>query len=145
MKNITTKELVCPHVWAKYGEKSIKFFRKEALETLDVIRNQIVCAPLIINNGKNLTQRGLRCNICELVATKTKAGKMYLTAHSFGAGFDISSPKYTANQIREMIIKNKDKLPHKIRIESEVDAPTWVHFDVLCDPEQKDKVYVFRA
>ena len=145
MKNISTKELVCPHVYSKYGEKSIKFFRKEALETLDVIRNVIVCAPLIINNGKNLTQRGLRCNICELVANKTKAGKMYLTAHSFGAGFDISSPKYTANQIREMIIKNQDKLPYKIRIEHEKDAPTWVHFDVLCDPEQKEKVYIFRA
>lgn len=145
MKNISTKEITCPHVWAKYGEKSVRFFRKEALETLDVIRNVIVCAPLIINNGKNLTQRGLRCNICELVANKTKAGKMYLTAHSFGAGFDISSPKYTADQIRDLIIKNQDKLPYKIRIESPIDAPTWVHFDVLCDPDQKEKVYIFRA
>ena len=65
MKNITVKELVCPHVYAKYGEGSIKFLRKEALETLDVIRNDIVCAPLLINT-KTLTQRGLRSNICEL-------------------------------------------------------------------------------
>ena len=145
MKNISTKELVCPHVWNRYGEKSIKFFRKEALETLDVIRNVIVCAPLIINNGSTLTQRGLRCNICDLVAKKTKAGKLYLTAHWFGAGFDISSPKYTANQLRDLILKNQDKLPYKIRIESPIDAPTWVHFDVLCDPNQKEKVYIFRA
>lgn len=144
MKNITVKELVCPHVYAKYGERSIKFLRKEALETLDVIRNVIVCAPLLINT-KTLTQRGLRCNICELCATKTKANKMYLTAHSFGAGFDISSPKYSADELRDLIIKNQDKLPYKIRIESPIDAPTWVHFDVLCEPDQKDKVYIFRA
>ena len=144
MKNITVKELVCPHVYAKYGEGSIKFLRKEALETLDVIRNDIVCAPLLINT-KTLTQRGLRCNICELCANKTKANKMYLTAHSFGAGFDISSPKYSADELRDLIIKNQDKLPYKIRLESSIDAPTWVHFDVLCEPDQKDKVYIFRA
>lgn len=144
MKNITVKELVCPHVYAKYGENSIKFLRKEILETIDIIRNEIVCAPIIINN-KSLTQRGLRCNICQLCANKTSAGKMYLTAHSFGAGLDFSSPKYTANQLREIILKNQDKLPYKIRMESEIDAPTWVHIDVLCEPNQKEKVYIFRA
>lgn len=145
MKNISTKELVCPHVYAKYGERSIKFMRKEILETIDIIRNVIICAPLIINNGKTYTQRGLRCNICELCANKTKAGKMYLTAHSFGAGLDFSSPKYTADQLREMILANQDKLPYKIRMESGVDAPTWVHIDVLCEPEQKEKVYIFKG
>ena len=145
MKNIVTKELVCPHVYAKYGERSIKFMRKEILETIDVIRNKIICAPIVINNGKNCTQRGLRCNICELVANKTKAGKLYLTAHSFGAGLDFSSPKYTANQMRDMILKNQHLLPYKIRMESPIDAPTWVHIDVLCEPTQVDKVYIFRA
>lgn len=145
MKNIVTKELVCPHTYAKYGERSIKFMRKEILETIDVIRNVIVCAPIVINNGKNCTQRGLRCNICELCANKTKAGKMYLSAHSFGAALDFSSPKYNANQLREMILANQDKLPYKIRMESPIDAPTWVHIDVLCEPDQKEKVYIFRA
>lgn len=144
MKNISTKELVCPHVWNKYGERSVKFLRKELLETMDVIRNVIVCAPIVINT-KTLTQRGLRCNICELCANKTKAGKMYLTAHSFGAALDFSSGKYNANQLRELILKNQDKLPHKIRMESPIDAPTWVHIDVLCEPDQKEKVYIFRA
>lgn len=144
MKNIVTKELVCPHIYAKYGDKSIKFFRHELLETLDVVRNEIICAPLIINN-KTYTQRGLRCNICELCASKTKAGKLYMSAHSLAAGVDFSSPKYTANQMRDMIIKNQDKLPYKIRLESPLDAPTWVHMDVLCEADQKDKIYVFRA
>lgn len=145
MKNIVTKELVCPHTWNKYGEKSIRFMRKELLETIDVIRNVIVCAPIVINNGKNCTQRGLRCNLCELVANKTKSGKLYLSAHSFGAALDFSSPKYTANQLRDLILKNQDKLPYKIRMESPIDAPTWVHIDVLCDENQKEKVYIFRA
>ena len=145
MKNIVTKELVCPHVYAKFGERSTKFMRKELLETMDVIRNQIVCAPIVINNGKNCTQRGFRCNICELVANKTKANRLYVSAHMLGAALDFSSPKYTANQMRDMILKNQHLLPYKIRMESPIDAPTWVHIDVLCADDQKEKVYIFRA
>ena len=145
MKNIVTKELVCPHVYAKFGEKSIKFMRKEILETMDVIRNQIICAPIVINNGKNCTQRGFRCNLCELVANKTKANRLYVSAHMLGGALDFSSPRYTANQMRDMILKNQDKLPYKIRMESPIDAPTWVHIDVYCADDQKEKVYIFRA
>ena len=119
--------------------------RQEILDTIDVIRNVIVKAPIVINNGKNCTQRGLRCNICELCASKTKQGRLYLTAHSFGAALDFSSPKYTANQLRDLILRNQHLLPHKIRMESSLDAPTWVHIDVLCEPDQKEKVYIFRA
>lgn len=143
--NISIKEMVCPHVYKKYGDAAEKFLDENLMRVMDVIRNKIVKAPMIINNGTTLTQRGLRCNICQLCADKTKAGKLYLTAHFFGKGMDFTSTKYTPKQLRELILKNEHLLPCKIRMESEIDAPTWVHIDVLCAPDQKEKVYVFRA
>lgn len=71
----TLPELVCPHVYNKYSESQIwSFFTTEALETLLVLREEILCKPFIINNWKNggsYSQRGLRCNVCVLCKEKT--------------------------------------------------------------------------
>ena len=78
------KELVCKHVYERYGESAVMFLDDKLIETLNVIREQILCAPMTVNNwhaGGNFTQRGLRCNICELVKSKTDAGSLYLSAH----------------------------------------------------------------
>lgn len=141
--NIAVKEVVCPHVYAKWGDKAIRFIRPELRATLDVIRNKILKCPITINN-KTYTQRGLRCNCCQLVADKTKAGKVYLSAHNLGAGVDFSCSKYTVQEVHELIKKNANLLPYKIRLESPIDSPSWSHVDVITE-EQKDKVYVFRA
>lgn len=141
--NISVKEIVCPHVYAKWGDKAIRFIRPELREVLNVIRNQILKCPITINN-KTYTQRGLRCNCCQLVADKTKVGKVYLSAHNLGAGCDFSCTKYTVQQIHDLIKKNANLLPCKVRLESPIDAPTWVHVDVITEG-QSDKVYVFRA
>ncbi len=142
--NISVKEIVCPHVYKKYGDKAIRFLDKDLIAVLDVIRNKILKCPIMINNGTSLTQRGFRCNICQLVADKTKSGKMYLSAHNLGKGCDFSCNKYSVIQIHKMIKENANLLPCKIRLESPLDAPSWVHVDVLSEG-QKDKVYVFRA
>ena len=44
----------------------------------------------------------------------------------------------------DLIKKNWRLLPCKIRLESPIDAPTWVHVDVMTEGQQ-DAVYVFRA
>ena len=141
--NISVKEIVCPHVYAKWGDKAIRFIDPNLRATLDVIRNKILKCPIIINNS-TFTQRGLRCNCCQLVADKTKAGKVYLSAHNLGKGCDFSCSKYTVQQIHDLIKKNWRLLPCKIRLESPIDAPTWVHVDVITE-DQQDAVYVFRA
>lgn len=141
--NITVKEIVCPHVYAKWGDKAIRFIRPELRETLDVIRNKILKCPMTINN-KVYTQRGLRCNCCELVAEKTKTGKVYLSAHNLGAGVDFSCSKYTVQEVHDLIKKNANLLPYKIRLESPINAPSWTHVDLITE-DQKDKVYIFRA
>lgn len=66
------QELVCRHVYEKFGDNAWQFFDNRLLETLLVIREKLG-KPIYVNNwqvGGNVTQRGLRCNVCQLVAEK---------------------------------------------------------------------------
>lgn len=142
--NIAVKEIVCPHVWAKYGDNAIRFIDPMLIQVLDVIRNKIIKSPMLINNGKTLTQRGLRCNLCQLVEDKTKGGKLYLSAHSMGKACDFSCKGRTVEQIHELIMRNANILPCKIRLESVIDSPNWCHVDIMTHG-QKEIVHIFRA
>lgn len=142
--NISVKEIVCPHVYAKWGDGAIRFIDSNLRLVLDVVRNKILKRPIRINNGTSFTQRGLRCNCCQLVADKTKTGRVYLSAHNLGKGCDFDCPGLTVQQVHDLIKKNAHLLPCKIRLESPLDAPTWTHLDIITEG-QKEKVCVFRA
>lgn len=142
--NISVKEIVCPHVYAKWGDGALRFIDPQLRAVLDVIRNKILKKPIRINNGSTFTQRGLRCNVCQLVADKTKTGRLYLSAHNLGKGCDFDCPGLTVQQVHDLIKKNAKLLPCKIRLESPTDAPTWTHVDIITEG-QKEQVYVFRA
>lgn len=123
------EELVCKTTYAKFGNLSWQFLDTEALHTLLVVRQNILKVVCTINNwhiGGPITQRGLRCNLCQLVIDKTKVGKIYLSAHCNGAGFDLIPKGMSAEQARELIEANKQLLPYPIRLEN---AVTWLHFD----------------
>ena len=140
----SVKELVCKHVYERYGEKAAMFLDDKLIETLNVIREQILCAPMTVNNwhaGGNFTQRGLRCNICELVKNKTDAGRLYLSAHMLGKAVDCNADGMTAQEARRLIIEKQELLPHPIRLE---DGVSWLHID-LYDNGKKEKVYLFKA
>jgi hypothetical protein len=90
--------------------------------------------------GNKHTQRGLRCNICQLVKEKTLENKIYLTAHANGAGLDFvfgANTGMTAEKARQLINKNKHLLPHNVRIEKDV---SWLHIDCY---DMGVKVYEF--
>jgi len=128
-KHFGIKELVCQHTAATFGEKSWQFLNTELLETLLVLRREIFNVATYVNyNG--MTQRGLRCNICQLVKDKTNKNQIYLSSHCNGAGLDIDFKGFTAEQARERIRKNADKLPYPIRLEKNVN---WVHIDLYDD------------
>ena len=129
-------ELVCPHTYKRFGELSWQFFDTATLHTLLVLRREILCVPMTINAGES-TQRGLRCNLCELVKGKKK---QYLSAHLMGKGFDVVSSQMTAQQMRDKISANADKLPYPIRIEKDV---TWLHFDTFDPTNGEDKITLF--
>jgi hypothetical protein len=59
------EELVCPHVYDKFGLYAWRFFDPRLLDTLLVIREKIA-KPIYVNNwdmGGDFSQRGFRCNI----------------------------------------------------------------------------------
>ena len=131
-KYFQLRELVCPHTYKAFGERSWQFMDTELLHTLLIIRRDILKCGMVINDypfgGKN-TQRGLRCNICPLVAVKTKAGLLYLSAHCNGAAIDAvfgQKSGMTAAKARQLIEENKDLLPYNIRLEGGV---SWLHID----------------
>ena len=126
------KELVCPHVYSKFGETAWMFLSTPLLHTLLVIRRDILQKPMTINNSSNYTQRGLRCNMCQNSA--------YLSAHVLGEGCDFTSPDVSAEDIRKLIAESEDKLPYKIRLEKDVN---WVHVD--CYDNSDNKISYFKA
>ena len=138
-KNFTIQELVCREVYNKWGERAWQFLDTNLLEVLLVLRRDILQVPLVCNDwkfgGKN-TQRGLRCNTCQLVKSKTAP---YLSMHIFGKAVDLVSAKMTAEKMRKLIQEKSVKLPCNVRIEGGVN---WLHIDVM---DMGTKVYEFNG
>lgn len=131
-------ELVCNHTFAKWGEKSWQFLDTDFLHCLLVIRRDILKRPMWCNGTKK-KQRGLRCNRCELVKSKSS---VYLSAHCLGKAGDFDVTGMTAEQARMLIKQSSSLLPCNIRVEEGV---SWLHFDVLPQYGIKQKVYGFFA
>ena len=130
------EELVCPHAYRKWGQRCWQFLDTAFLETLYVIRKEILGVPMYCNIGE-YTQRGLRCNKCKMVANKSVS---YLSAHVLGKAGDFSVQGMTAEEARQKIIENADRLPHPIRMEANV---VWLHIDVLEQYGIDEKVHLF--
>lgn len=130
------KELVCPHTYQRYGENAWQFLSTCYLETLLVIREQILVAPMYCNTS-NLNQRGLRCNLCPIVSNKQS---LYLSAHILGKAGDFTVRGLTAEEARNKIIQNAYLLPYPIRMEKNV---TWLHIDTLPQHSITEKIHLF--
>ena len=139
-KYFSIEELVCDHTYAKWGEKAWQFLDTNLLHCLLIIRRDIVKLPLYCN-GRNTHQRGLRCNMCDLVKSKKQ---IYLSSHILGKALDLvcNQPTMTAEKMRTLIKQNADMFPCNIRIEGGV---SWLHFDVLQQYGVTEKVYEFKA
>ena len=126
-------ELACKHVINRYTEKQCwSFFDPRLLKVLIFIRLRLG-KSIIINHG-TATQRGLRCNLCQLVKDKTNKNTVYMSSHNRGTALDFHIPGLTAHEVRLWLEKIKLELPYPIRVESDV---TWVHIDVDNMTEQK--------
>lgn len=129
-KYFDIRELVCQHTFNAFGEKSWQFFDRDFLEMLLVLRRDVLQAPMTVNNwhvGGKFSQRGFRCNICQLVRDKTIAKRIYLTAHANGAAIDADMQGLTAQQARAKIKENASLLPVNVRCEANV---SWLHIDI---------------
>lgn len=128
-KYFSLKELVSAKVYAKYGEFAWNFFDTRILDVLVWLREGLGI-PLVCNTSTQ-QQRGFRENLCAIVLEKTRAGRLYLSAHTMGKGVDLSSGAMSAKEIRKWIRANIDSCPWPIRLEDDKSAPTWVHIDVM--------------
>lgn len=130
-------ELVCNHIYNKFKDQAWMFLSTPLLHTLLVLRTEIINLPMIVNTS-TLKQRGMRCNMCPLVKAKTGP---YISAHVTGNGIDFTCNTKSAEEIRNIIKANQDKLPYKIRLEDNVN---WVHFDCY-DPGFYNKITTFKG
>lgn len=78
---------------------------------------------MLINFG-NLTQRGLRCNMCDLVKNKKS---IYMSAHCLGKGVDFTCNDIDAYECRKLIREGINEFEYPIRLETDI---TWCHVDV---------------
>ena len=132
-------ELVCPTVYHKFGDKAWMFIDEKAIVTLDWIRRTLD-KPITVNNwwdGGEYDQRGLRCNLCSVVKSKTSKNEVYLSAHILGRAFDFDVDNMDADEVRVWLALNKSKLPYNIRLEKDVG---WVHLDTY---DTDSKIYLF--
>ena len=136
------KEFFCPHIVERFGESAWNFPDIRLLETVLWIRKTLA-KPMMINSQQlGLTERGMRCNLCNEVKKHDTA---YLSAHVLGQGVDFTVTGMTATQVRKWIDDHKDDLPHKIRLERKSNGKeiSWVHLDVR--NEGVDKIVYFNA
>ena len=133
MTHFKTHELVCSHVYRKYGDKALMFADPRLLMWMDWFRDA-VGLPVIVNTygtGGKYTQRGYRCNMCQLVREKTVNNVMYLSAHTRFQAIDFNVQDMYDEEIRQWIDRHKNEMPCSIRIER--DTVGWVHVDVAND------------
>lgn len=130
------RELVCSHVFSKWGERSWQFLSTDYLHNLLVIRRDILQMPMVCNHD-GAEQRGLRCNMCKMVKEK-KA--VYLSSHILGRAGDFSVQGLTAQEARSRIRAMQNLLPYPMRMEGGV---SWLHIDTLPQFGITDKVYEF--
>lgn len=130
------RELVCKHTHSKWGERSWQFLDTQFLACLLVIRRDILQAPMTCNGGDSF-QRGLRCNMCDIVKGKDRN---YLSSHVLGKAGDFTVKGMTAEEARSRIRNNAHLLPCNIRLE---DGVSWLHVDVLPQYGITKKVYEF--
>lgn len=141
-KYFNIKELVCPHCYNKFKDNSWQFISTELLSTLYVLRTIVINKPMVINtwatNG-SYSQRGLRCNMCQLVKSKTS---IYMSAHSLGKAVDFHVPGMDAESVRNLIRSNVDKFEYPIRLEKDVN---WCHIDCYVPKGSSNRLLEFEG
>lgn len=118
------------------------FFDEKLLITIDVVR-EIIGLPLICNTwfqDGNRRNSGLRTMQCSVGAAQSQ--------HKLGKAVDLICHKMSAEEMRQKIKANEDKLPYPIRIE---DGVNWLHIDVKdrkvhpTHPANRFKIYFFKG
>lgn len=120
----------------KHLQRGWEILDNKLLITIDIVR-EIIGHPLICNTW---FQDGSREN-CGYRAKNSSVGA-YFSQHKEGKAVDLICSKMSAEEMRQKIIANQDKLPYPIRMEDDV---TWLHIDVKDIDYKGKKIYLFKA
>ena len=135
------RELVCPDVYSAQGRRSWEFLDTDLLRFLLWVR--LLCGrPVTVNTwhrGGCYDERGLRCNLCALVKSKSSC---YLSMHIFGKAVDFTVEGLSAQEVRDLIQANVGTVPCNLRLESDV---SWVHADVRASGDGVGTVSYFKG
>jgi hypothetical protein len=142
LKNFSIDELVCRHVFKKHGETAWAWIDPRLFQFIEWFRKEIDREVYVNWPEKGFTQRGLRCNICQLVKDQTKKNKTYNSAHVRFQAIDFNVKGMTCDEVRRWIIERKADIPVKIRMEAP-DGIERVHIDVCNNIE--DKLQMFKG
>ena len=118
-------------------ERGFALFDEKLLITIDIIRGEIVKAPLICNTwymDGNRKYSGFRDINCTVGSENSQ--------HKLGKAVDLICYKYTAEQMRQMIKEKEHLLPYPIRIEDSVE---WLHLDTKDMNYKGKKIYLFKG
>ena len=132
------EELVDPDTFRIHGESSWMFLDEKLLANVLFFRMGID-KPFIANtwsDGGRFDERGLRPNISEIVSNKTRAGRLYLSAHTMGKALDWHIKGMTSEDARKWAFDNSGFFPYKFRLENTLKGKqiSWIHLDVYNSP-----------
>ncbi len=100
-------------LWLLFDDRTLKF--------LDALRERV--GPLTVNDwwwGGNFQYRGFREHGCGWGSETSQ--------HYFGRAIDCTSAKYTAQELRDLILAGTLYLGHYVKgVEKDV---SWLHFDM---------------
>lgn len=142
-ENFDIKELVCKHCYDRFKETAWQFLSTELLSILYTLRYIIFKAPITINNwhnGGTFSQRGLRCNMCQLVNDKRS---IYLSAHCLGKAIDFNVKGLTSDEVNDLIRKHSHLFEYPIRLESNTSG--WSHIDTYQPYGSNENIIEFKG
>ena len=128
-KHFALHELIPPHVYEERGQKGWELLDDRALRTLDALRDRF--GVITVNNwhwGGERKWSGLR--------TAESPYFSPYSQHTFGRAFDCVFHETTAEEVRQIILKDKTAFTDICALELDV---SWVHFD--CRNTSKIKVF----
>jgi hypothetical protein len=126
-RHFKLEELACPHIFAEFKDFAWQFFDDKLLWTLDLISDNL---GLVFGNnwhiGGEFDERGFRCIRCDLVKKAFSDGTLYVSPHMRGIAEDFDVKNMTAQEVRDWLMDNQQRLQFPIRLERNVN---WVHLD----------------
>ena len=132
-KHFKIHELVPKKMYEKYGENAWRYVDVRLIETIDKLKEHFNLGTMTINNyfwGGSREWNGIR--------TPESPNYSYGSQHSFANAVDIVFSDYSAQEVRNYILENKNEFHFVKGMELNV---SWVHIDV----RNEDDLVLFSA